>query len=444
MLRRLKIKIVAVALGTFFLVFAAVLLVLNLSAYQSSVSRAEDFMASVAENDGFAFPPRGASGARWDGGGRVGIGSGGQGGGAQGDYSGPGAGGLSAGNPGAGGPSSGGRGAPGGPEAARAGRFFYAKLDEAGAAFELNLDMMFDFTPDDAQSLIEGAVASKKARGGIGNFLFMAAGKPYGQMLVFAERSIEMGLLDHLTRTSIWAAGIVCAVLSCLAAFLAKWIVAPVKAAFDKQRRFISDASHELKTPLTIIGANVDVLQNEIGDNRRLAHIKAQSERMNGLVRDLLALAKADEGQGGAAVCEFDLSSAVLNTALEFESRAFEEGKRYSCDIGEGLAYAGDEGQIKQLVGIFIDNAIRYSGANGQISVTLRQEGGRPCVSVFNTGVGVSVGERDKVFERFYRSDESRSRETGGYGVGLSIAKSIADAHKAKIAVSGEHGKWVR
>ncbi|MDR1328417.1 MAG: HAMP domain-containing histidine kinase [Oscillospiraceae bacterium] len=411
MLRKLKIKIIAAVLGTLFFVFASVLLVLNLSVYQTSVKRAEDFMDSVVRNDGFQLPARGKLGAP------------------------------------------------------RAGRFFYAKVNGRGIIVELNLDMMFDFTPSDARSVIAGAVDSRKEKGGVGNFLFITADKPYGKMLVFSERSVEMGLLETLTATSLRVAGIVCVILACLAVFLAKWIVAPVQSAFDKQRRFVSDASHELKTPLTIIGANADVLRNEIGENVRLAHIRAQSERMSGLIHSLLTLAKADEGRTDIIKNEFSLSHAVLNVVLEFESRAFEEGKQYSYDIepnsGESFIYIGDEGRIKQLVSVLIDNAIRYSDAGGQIRVSLRADGAfpapegalnktpargrpRPCLSVFNTGVGVSREERGKIFERFYRSDESRSRETGGYGVGLSIAKSVADAHRAKIAVSGEYGSWIR
>jgi len=404
MLRWLQIKIIAIILVTLLIVFTAVLLVINLSVYQTSVKRTEQFMATVVENDGFLFPPRGMSGMRYDR-----------------------------------------RQEPfRNPEMMRAGRFFYAKLDHNGEITELNLEMMFDFFIDDAQSFIASALDSGRTKGDIENFSFITADKTYGQIIVFAERSIEINLLEQLTRTSMWAAGIVGLVLACLSAFLARWMVAPVKTAFDKQRRFISDASHELKTPLTIISANVDVLQNELGDNQRLRHIKAQSERMNGLIYDLLTLAKTDEGQTNLVLSKFNLSGAVLNTALEFESRVFEENKQYSYDIAENITYIGDEKQIKQLVSILIDNAIQYSGANGQVRVTLRADGNHSHISVFNTGSGVPNEELDKIFERFYRSDESRSRETGGYGIGLSIAKAIVKSHKGRITVSNEYGKWIR
>jgi signal transduction histidine kinase len=165
---------------------------------------------------------------------------------------------------------------------------------------------------------------------------------------------------------------------------------------------------------------------------------------MAGLLRDLLSLAKTDEGGANIVMSEFSLSGALLNTVLEFESRAFEEKREYAYEIGENIRYTGDEKQIRQLAGILIDNAIRYSDANGKVKVTLRAENGRARFSVYNTGGGVPDAQKNKIFERFYRADESRSRDTGGYGVGLSIAKAIADAHKGRIAVSGEYGKWVR
>jgi signal transduction histidine kinase len=222
-------------------------------------------------------------------------------------------------------------------------------------------------------------------------------------------------------------------------------MVAPVKNTFYKQRRFISDASHELKTPLTIISANLELLQNEIGENQRIEHIKSQSERMNGLIHDMLTLAKADEGHTNTHLIKFDLSGVVLNTVLEFESRAFEEGKRYTFTIKENTAYVGDEKQIKQLLTILIDNALRYSDSNGKIEVSLRSDGKNHAhISVYNTGIGVPDKERYKIFERFYRTDESRSRETGGNGVGLSIAKAIVSAHRGKIVVSGKYKKWIR
>jgi signal transduction histidine kinase len=266
--------------------------------------------------------------------------------------------------------------------------------------------------------------------------------KNYGMIIVFAERSVEMGLLTRLTQFSFITAAISCAFLLGLSVVLSKWLVAPVNEALVKQRRFISDASHELKTPLTIISANIDVLQNDVGDNQRFTHIRAQLARMNKLIHNLLTITKTEDAPEMIHK-RFDLSQSMLATALEFESRAFEEHKEYVCDIKPGIAYAGDEDNLRQLLGILIDNAITHSGNNSAIKVTLKMDAGRPTLTVYNTGVGIKDDERHKVFDRFYRSDGSRARESGGYGLGLSIAKAIVDAHKGRIKVIGEYGKWV-
>jgi len=414
MIKRLQIKIIAVILGTLLLVFAAVFFALNLSVYQTSVKRADDFMTLILENDGVPFPAIDAPGAL------------------------PGA---SAGAL----PDRNSRPRPfPSMDMMRGGRFFYVKVDNNGSIIEDNMLFMFGFGQDDALGFVESAIAGGRVRGNIGSYSYKGADKSYGRMIVFVERSIDILLIERLNEITLWAAAIVCLVLLCLSIFIAKWVAAPVKNSFDKQRRFISDASHELKTPLTIISANLDVLENEIGENRRLSQIKSQSKRMNELVLDLLTLAKTDEGHENIVRGRFNLSGAVLNTALEFESRAFEEKKEYSYDILENLEYFGDERQVKQLVTILVDNAIRYSGENGVVEVSLQLEGGRNRISVYNTGIGVPDDEREKIFERFYRTDESRSRETGGCGVGLSIAKSIVEAHKGRISVTGEYNAWIR
>jgi signal transduction histidine kinase len=405
MIRKLKIKIIAAVMGALLLVFAAVFTVLNVSMYQASDHRTDDFLSKIAENDGFFLTPKVKRDSPQD---RNRYDS---------FYN---------------------------PEMMRSGRFFYAKVDRNGSVFELNLDMMFDFSKEEASEYVTGVLGRSRVKGTVGNFSYLTVPKPYGQIAVFAERSIEMGILEHLTRLSLWVAGITGVVLLGLVVFLSEWMTNPVKSAFEKQRRFISDASHELKTPLTVIGANADVLRNEIGENLRLTQIQSQTERMGGLIHDLLALAKTDEDKAKIIRSPFNLSGAVLNTVLEFESRAFEEEKEYTYEIKENMTYVGDEKQIKQLLSILIDNAVRHSGARGKIHAILDENGGHPRLSVFNTGAGVSDAEKDKIFDRFYRSDESRSRETGGYGLGLSIAQASAAAHRGKITVTGAYGEWVR
>ena len=225
--------------------------------------------------------------------------------------------------------------------------------------------------------------------------------------------------------------------------YLSRWAIQPVKTALASQRRFISDASHELKTPLTVISANADVLESDIGENRWLENIKKQSQIMSNLVFDLLDLAKMDEIRDDMILTEFDLSSIILSKTLEFECTAFECGKTFEQNVKEDVMYKGNEDSIKHLVTILIDNAIKHSDENGTIRVTLTTSGNKKIFQVYNTGNGIRNSEKDRIFDRFYRSDESRSKDTGGYGLGLSIAKAIVDAHKGTITVDGEEQQWI-
>lgn len=225
--------------------------------------------------------------------------------------------------------------------------------------------------------------------------------------------------------------------------YLSKWAIKPVKTALENQRRFISDASHELKTPLAVISANADVLESEIGSNKWLSNIKNQADDMSSLVFDLLDLAKIDETSDEIVVSEFDLSNVVLSKSLEFECTAFENGKTFEQNITDGITFRGNEESIRHLVTILIDNAIKHSDEKGIIRVTLTSSGNKKIFQVYNTGNGIRNSEKDKIFERFYRSDESRSKSTGGYGLGLSIAKAIVDAHGGTISVDGEEGSWI-
>jgi signal transduction histidine kinase len=404
MIKKLRIKLILVITFVLILVFGAVFLTLNLSVYNASARETENFMKMIASNDGFFLPQRSSfQGDTNYTQTRIGFNS----------------------------------------DAMRARRFFYVKVDVRGNVFEENYDMMFDFSESDAAEYVAEALDNKNSNGKIGRFSYIIENKDYGKIAVFAERSIEIGLLKQLTQTTLIVAGVACAFLFLLSILLSKWMVSPVKNAFEKQSRFISDANHELKTPLTIISANVDVLQNEIGANERIEHIKTQLARMNKLIHYLLTLSKAENTKVETIHSRFDLSKAILSTALEFESRAFDEGKEYKCEIKEGISFVGEEEKLKQLLTILIDNAIQHSGMNSIISVTLKEETGRPHLSIYNTGMGILDNEKNKIFDRFYRSDDSRARETGGYGLGLSIAKTIVDEHNGKIRIEGEYGKWV-
>ena len=307
----------------------------------------------------------------------------------------------------------------------------------------LKLDGTDDYTEEDGAALLSYVVDCGKYDGTYGNLQFFRKDLEKGFLVVFSDRSAEHLLLKKLLFVSVLVFLVMEGIVLVLTMILTKRAMRPMQATFERQRQFISDAGHELKTPLTIISANVDILQDEIGKNKWLSYIHAQTERMRILVNEMMNLTKLEMGSPEKEFTTFSLSAAISSAALPFESQAFEQKKQLELDIQEDLQYTGNMEQIKQLVGIFMDNAMKYSNPEGEIRVTLQQTRDKKVLKFFNTGKGVTEEEKEKIFERFYRSDSSRARNTGGYGLGLSIAKSIADTHKIKIQVESIPDQWI-
>ena len=322
--------------------------------------------------------------------------------------------------------------------------YMYVRMNNNGNGTPLITTNMNDsYSADTIYYIAKSFAETGYHTGFFGNMLFDVEKSDLFTTVIIIDISKDMGMMKNLLITSLIIILLSIVFVFVFTYFLSKWAIRPVQTAFENQQRFISDASHELKTPLTVISANADVLESEIGENKWLGNIKTQSVIMNELVHDLLDLAKLDETQDDMLTHEFDLSNVVLSKTLEFECTAFEQGKTFEQNIAESIIYKGNEDSIMHLVTILIDNAIRHSDEKGIIRVTLSTIENRPIFQVFNTGNGIRNSEKDKIFNRFYRSDESRSRVTGGYGLGLAIAKSITDAHNGTISVDGEENKWV-
>ena len=320
--------------------------------------------------------------------------------------------------------------------------FFIVMADESGNyVSKQNND---DLTDENAQKYITKILDSGESTGMLNNFQFYQQDKDNGTMFVFTDKTAEMDMLHKLTRTTIMIGSIAFILLSVVSFYLSGLVMKPLKIAFEKQKQFVSDASHELKTPVTVISANADVLAGEIGENKWLTYIKSQTERMNILVNDLLNLTRLENNTSNDFVrTDFDLSKAIVNTALPFECQAFESNKQFIVQVDDGIKINGSEKHIKQMAAIFIDNALKYSKDGGLVRVSLVQDGDKKILSVYNTGQGVKEEDKDKIFERFFRSDESRNRATGGYGLGLAIAKSIIDKHKFKVQVENVEGSSI-
>ncbi len=217
----------------------------------------------------------------------------------------------------------------------------------------------------------------------------------------------------------------------------------PIKESFAKQQQFVSNASHELKTPLTIISANADVIR-QTNQSQWLDNIKTQTERLELIINDMLEMAKIDENSYKLTKEQFNLSEEVIKASLPFDALAFEKSKILELDVAPDIIHFGDKESVKKILNILLDNAVKYSNKDGLIRVSLYKKNGKSVLSVYNTGSSVPSKEVKKIFERFYRFDNSRSRETGGSGLGLSIAKSIASANKWKISATSKPNEYMQ
>lgn len=272
-----------------------------------------------------------------------------------------------------------------------------------------------------------------------------------GYLIVYLDTTAQQKFLTSLIYTFVAVALVMLAVIYVTSRYFANRSIAPVREAFDKQKRFIADASHELKTPLAVISTNADVmLANDtrtIGEQAKWLHrIKSETERMSTLTNELLYLTQMDDARAEKLYVPFQISEAVESVILTMEAVIFEQSLSLDYEIEPGLTVTGSAEQIKQVVMILVDNAIKYNRPEGAISLTLRKHHGRIQLSVTNTGKGIPEEHLGKVFDRFYRTDTARSRQQGGYGLGLAIAKSIVEQHKGKIfakSVPGETTTFV-
>ncbi|WP_081356923.1 sensor histidine kinase [Butyrivibrio fibrisolvens] len=222
-----------------------------------------------------------------------------------------------------------------------------------------------------------------------------------------------------------------------LSYFIAGWILKPLEESYKRQKQFISDAGHELKTPVATIDANAELLYGDIGDNKWLDNIRYESRRMTELIRQLLDLVRTETVKNIKE--DVDLGRIVMGSALVYEAVAFEKGYLIETDIDDDIVIHADKGQMEQLAAILIDNAIDHASGDGAINISLKKDRSRVILRISNPGDKITDEDMKNLFERFYRADKAHS-DNGHYGLGLAIAKAIVTSHKGSISVKSGGG----
>lgn len=281
-------------------------------------------------------------------------------------------------------------------------------------------------------------IESGRTEGVEQNLIYRAADKGGYDLVAFLDNTVMRENTATLINYTLIFGSAALAPLFFLARWLAGRIVAPLEESYRRQKQFVSDAGHELKTPVSVVGANLELLHREIGENQWLSNIQYENERMSGLISQLLELARTENIS--PPMEPLDMSRLVWGETLPFEAIAYESGLRLELEIAEGVHLCGNGVQLKQLVAILLDNAIRHGAPGGTVSLALREEKNCAVLSTVNDGEEIPPDQRQNLFERFYRADASHS-DGRHYGLGLAIAKAIVLAHRGSIHVHCRDGK---
>lgn len=311
--------------------------------------------------------------------------------------------------------------------------FYTVAVSYNGEILETKNETPTVHTDADLGRLAKQIIKGENNKGTENNLAFYKVDKGGYTLVVFMDNTVINESAMTLLRYTLIFGGIALVLFFFLSVYLAKRIVNPLEESYQKQKQFISDAGHELKTPVSVVSANAELLSREIGDNQWLQNIQYENKRMGMLVGQLLDLARTENVT--PLMEHIDFSRLVAGEALPFESVAFEKGLALNSNIANGIGVEGNSTQLKQIVSILLDNAIRHSKEQGKVWLTLTKEHGLAKLSVINKGDEIPAEQREQIFERFYRVDIARNSEDKHYGLGLAIANAIVASHKGHIEV---------
>lgn len=319
----------------------------------------------------------------------------------------------------------------------RLSNFYTVAVDEAGTVLETVNEPPTVHTNAELEELALDISADGGDYGTSGSLAYYRADKGGYTLVTFMDNTVINENAATLLRYTLIFGAAAIVVFFFLSVYIAKRIVRPLEESYEKQKRFISDAGHELKTPVSVVSANAELLSREVGENRWLANIRYENERMGELVTQLLELARTESA--ALQTERVDLSRLAAGETLPFESVAFEKGLTLESDLAPDIFVEGDGGKLKQLVSILLDNAVSHA-EGGTVKITLSKERSHAVLSVTNEGAALTSTQREHLFDRFYRIDEARSTDSNHCGLGLAIAKAICDAHKGHIEVGCRDG----
>ena len=321
---------------------------------------------------------------------------------------------------------------------------FVVAVDSAGTATIESIHSV-NISEDTAQTLTKLVQNSGRDSGLIRAYSLRYLISTVGgeERIAFLDASNDIATMSELIITSLFVGALALLAFFFVSLLLANFALKPVESTWNKQKQFVADASHELKTPLTVILANQKILlahpEQTVAQQRQwIENTQSEGDRMKSLVEDLLFLAKSDDAVGKETLSDVNFSDIAQGSILSFASLAFESGKTLGDNIQSDIILPGSEPKLRRLCGILLDNALKYANAGGAVDFALRAEGNFALMSVHNSGDPIPEEELPHLFERFYRVD--RARSAGGYGLGLSIAQSITKAHGGKISVTSSAG----
>lgn len=398
MIRRLRIKFTAAAVGAMAIVLTVILGIVNGVNYHNVIRDAGYVLDLLAEHQG-DFPDDGVRGSRQR---RLGI----------------------------------------SPETPYETRFFTVTVGKNGDILATDTERIAAVDAADAEVYAGKALDTGRKEGFLDDYRYRCESVGEDDILIiFLDCTRSLTTFRNFFFTSILVSVMGVAAVSLLILLASGRIVRPFVENYEKQKRFITDAGHELKTPLTIIDADAAVMEMELGENEWLQDIKRQTRYLRELTEDLVYLSRTEERGEHFVRADFSISEVAEEVTESFGALAIAQEKKFRSRIEPMVSYCGGAGEIRRLFAILLDNAVKYSAPEGEISFSLGKEGKAVRIRVSNTVEHIDREQLARLFDRFYRTDSSRNSETGGHGLGLSIARAVVTAHRGKIWASTETGR---